>query len=88
MRTRRRFGQPRINLLPAEAFGAPPAGAAQIGLRPENIESGEGARATVRRVERLPPEAHHLVAHLDAALVQQVLGVPERQREPARPGAC
>jgi multiple sugar transport system ATP-binding protein len=49
-----RLGQPRINLLPADAFGPTPlAGAAQIGLRPEHIEAGEGAPATVRRVERL-----------------------------------
>ena len=48
-----RLGQPRINLLPADAFGPHPAGAARIGLRPEHIEAGEGAPATVRRVERL-----------------------------------
>ena len=37
-----RLGQPRINLLPADAFGAPPAGAAQIGLRPETHRGGRG----------------------------------------------
>ncbi len=49
-----RIGQPRINLLPADAFGpgAPP-GAAQIGLRPEHILQGEGHEARVRRVEHL-----------------------------------
>jgi multiple sugar transport system ATP-binding protein len=53
-----RLGQPRINLLPADAFGPAPARAAQIGLRPEHIqqgpvESGGGQPATVRRVEHL-----------------------------------
>ena len=49
----RRLGQPRINLLPADAFGHAPAGATQIGLRPEHIQVGEGAPATIRRVEHL-----------------------------------
>ena len=48
-----RLGQPRINLLPANAFGPAPSGAAQIGLRPENVRQGEGSPATVRRVEHL-----------------------------------
>ncbi|MES2142855.1 MAG: ABC transporter ATP-binding protein [Pseudomonadota bacterium] len=48
-----RLGQPRMTLLPADAFGSPRPGAAQIGLRPENIRQGSGQRATVRRVERL-----------------------------------
>lgn len=48
-----RLGQPRINLLPADTFGPAPAGAAQIGLRPEHIATGEGQPATVRRVEHL-----------------------------------
>jgi len=48
-----RLGQPRINLLPADAFGSAPAGAAQIGLRPEHVALGEGQPATVRRVEHL-----------------------------------
>ncbi len=48
-----RLGQPRINLLPAGLFGPAPAGAAQIGLRPEHIVQGEGASASVRRVEHL-----------------------------------
>jgi multiple sugar transport system ATP-binding protein len=48
-----RLGQPRMTLLPADAFGPPRPGAAQIGLRPENIRQGSGQRATVRRVERL-----------------------------------
>jgi multiple sugar transport system ATP-binding protein len=48
-----RLGQPRITLLPADAFGPGRAGASQIGLRPENIRLGSGRPATVRRVERL-----------------------------------
>ena len=48
-----RLGQPRINLLPADAFGPAPQGAARIGLRPEHIEQGQGQPATVRRVEHL-----------------------------------
>ncbi len=48
-----RLGQPRINLLPADAFGPAPSGAAQIGLRPEHVAVGEGQPATVRRVEHL-----------------------------------
>ncbi len=48
-----RLGQPRIALLPADAFGPAPSGAAQIGLRPEHIVQGEGQPATVRRVEHL-----------------------------------
>ena len=48
-----RLGQPRINLLPASLFGGAPAGATQIGLRPEHIRQGEGQNATVRRVEHL-----------------------------------
>lgn len=48
-----RLGQPRINLLPADAFPTPKPGAAQIGLRPEHVILGEGQPATVRRVEHL-----------------------------------
>lgn len=48
-----RLGQPRINLLPADAFGTAKAGAAQIGLRPEHVAIGDGQPATVRRVEHL-----------------------------------
>ncbi|PZQ99864.1 MAG: ABC transporter ATP-binding protein [Cereibacter sphaeroides] len=48
-----RLGQPRINLLPSGIFGNAPAGAAQIGLRPEHIRQGEGTPTTVTRVEHL-----------------------------------
>jgi multiple sugar transport system ATP-binding protein len=49
-----RLGQPRINLLPVGLFGEDaPAGAHQVGLRPENIRHGEGRDATVVRVEHL-----------------------------------
>ena len=49
-----RLGQPRINLLPVGLLGEDaPAGAHQVGLRPENIRQGEGRDATVMRVEHL-----------------------------------
>ncbi len=48
-----RLGQPRINILPADLFGAAPAGAATIGLRPEHLFIGEGQEASVIRVEHL-----------------------------------
>lgn len=48
-----RLGQPRINLLPADAFGPAPANATQIGLRPEHIRTGEGTPATIQRIEHL-----------------------------------
>jgi multiple sugar transport system ATP-binding protein len=48
-----RLGLPRINILPADAFGAAPAGAAFIGLRPEQIQQGEGQDSFVDRVEHL-----------------------------------
>jgi multiple sugar transport system ATP-binding protein len=48
-----RLGQPRINILPAELFGAAPANAKSIGLRPEQIRQGSGKASTVMRVEHL-----------------------------------
>ncbi|OYW59502.1 MAG: ABC transporter ATP-binding protein [Rhodobacterales bacterium 32-66-7] len=48
-----RLGQPRINLLPADAFPGAPPKATQIGLRPEHIRTGEGQPATIHRVEHL-----------------------------------
>jgi multiple sugar transport system ATP-binding protein len=48
-----RLGQPRINVLPAELFAGAPAGARDIGLRPEHIVQGEGEEALVKRVEHL-----------------------------------
>ncbi len=69
-----RLGQPRINLLPASAFGpgAPPR-ATQIGLRPEHIRLGEGQPAKVQRVEHLGDQTrlhlalgpHHLITLAD-----------------------
>jgi multiple sugar transport system ATP-binding protein len=57
-----RLGQPRINVLPAGAFGNAPAQAAQIGLRPEHIAIGDGQPATIRRVEHLGDQTR---LHLD-----------------------
>lgn len=48
-----RLGQPRINVLPADVFAGAPAGAVQIGLRPEQILQGEGEDSFVQRVEHL-----------------------------------
>ena len=48
-----RLGQPRINVLPADLFAGAPAGAKNIGLRPEHISQGEGEEALVKRVEHL-----------------------------------
>ncbi|GGX51069.1 ABC transporter ATP-binding protein [Tateyamaria omphalii] len=49
-----RLGQPRINLLPVGLLGEhAPAGAHQVGLRPENIRHGAGRDAQVVRVEHL-----------------------------------
>lgn len=57
-----RLGQPRINILPADLFGNAPAGAAQIGLRPEHIQQGDGLEAEVQRVEHLGDQNRlHLV---------------------------
>ena len=69
-----RLGQPRINVLPADMFAGAPAGAAQIGLRPEHIQQGEGRGSTVKRVEHLGDqirlhlklEGHDVVTLADA----------------------
>lgn len=34
------------------------------------------------RAEAVPPESDRLVADVDAAFVQQILHIPERQRKP------
>ncbi len=57
-----RLGLPRINALPADLFGSAPGGAKTIGLRPENIEQGQGQDAKVVRVERLGDQTR---LHLD-----------------------
>jgi multiple sugar transport system ATP-binding protein len=59
-----RLGQPRINILPADLFGPAPAGAANIGLRPEHIATGSGAPARVLRTEHLGDQTR---LHLDLA---------------------
>ncbi|MBO6790907.1 MAG: ABC transporter ATP-binding protein [Dinoroseobacter sp.] len=48
-----RLGQPRINVLPADAFSGAPDQAAFIGLRPEQILQGNGQECFVERVEHL-----------------------------------
>ncbi|WP_299554780.1 ABC transporter ATP-binding protein [uncultured Tateyamaria sp.] len=63
-----RLGQPRINLLPVGLLGEDaPAGAHQVGLRPENIRHGAGRDAQVVRVEHLGDQTrlHLKVANHD-----------------------
>jgi len=48
-----RLGQPHINILPADLFGPAPPGAVNIGLRPEQIQQGQGHASLVKRVEHL-----------------------------------
>jgi len=48
-----RLGLPRINILPAHLFGLSGNGAAQIGMRPEQIRQGSGKAAEIIRVEHL-----------------------------------
>jgi multiple sugar transport system ATP-binding protein len=70
-----RLGQPRINIAPATAFGGLPRpdGAAQIGLRPENITLGPDAphavAGRVRRVEHLGDQTRLHLAIDSGALV-------------------
>ncbi|MEM7376740.1 MAG: ABC transporter ATP-binding protein [Pseudomonadota bacterium] len=73
-----RLGQPRINLLPADLFGAgAPSSATQMGLRPEHIVLGSGQAATVVRVEHLGDQTrlhlnladHDIVTLVDAGTV-------------------
>lgn len=59
-----RLGAPQVNLIPAErlnGFGAPPAGTATLGIRPEDVEIGDpaadgGLTATIRAVEDMGAE--------------------------------
>ncbi len=48
-----RLGLPRINVLPVDVFGDAPDGTANIGLRPEHIQQGDGLDAEIQRVEHL-----------------------------------
>ena len=59
-----RLGSPKINILPANLFPDAPAGAVNIGLRPEHILIGAGVQATVVRVEHLGDQTR---LHLDIA---------------------
>ena len=57
-----RLGLPRINIVPADLFGGAPAGATQMGMRPEHITQGEGQDAEVQRVEHLGDQTRlHLI---------------------------
>ncbi|MBS1131475.1 MAG: hypothetical protein H6R16_2477 [Proteobacteria bacterium] len=69
-----RLGQPHINILPADLFGPAPYGAAFIGMRPEQIQQGEGQDSLVKRVEHLGDQtrlhlafkSHDLTTVIDA----------------------
>jgi multiple sugar transport system ATP-binding protein len=69
-----RLGQPRINVLPSDAFHGAPKTATHIGLRPEHIAIGSGQSATIRRLEHLGDQTrlhlkmgpHELVTLADA----------------------
>ncbi len=56
-----RLGLPRINILPSSLFPGDHKGP-QIGLRPENIQQGEGVEAVVVRAEHLGDQTR---LHLD-----------------------
>ncbi|MEJ6404435.1 ABC transporter ATP-binding protein [Yoonia sp. 2307UL14-13] len=56
-----RLGSPRINILPAALFPGNHKGD-QIGLRPENIQQGDGIEATIIRSEHLGDQTR---LHLD-----------------------
>ena len=58
-----RLGLPRINILPADLFPGSHKGA-QIGLRPENIQQGDGIEARVIRAEHLGDQTR---LHLELA---------------------
>ncbi len=64
-----RLGQPRINILPASLFGNAPEGAKTIGLRPEQIEQGEGQNSLVTRVEHLGDQTRLHLSFMDHDLV-------------------
>lgn len=64
-----RLGQPRINVLPADLFGAAPAGATHIGLRPEHIVQGEGRDSFVQRVEHLGDQTRLHLSFRDHDLI-------------------
>jgi len=64
-----RLGQPRINILPADLFDGAPAGAASIGLRPEQIVQGEGDASRVIRVEHLGDQTRVHLSFRDHEIV-------------------
>ena len=69
-----RLGLPRINILPADLFGAPVNGAKTIGLRPEHIAQGSGKDARVTRIEHLGDQTRlhlELDGHAITTLAEQ-----------------
>jgi hypothetical protein len=53
-----------------------------VRLGPHALDALSADLVGEHRTEPVPPEAHRLVADVDAALEQQVLDVPKRQRVP------
>ena len=78
-----RLGQPRINVLPADAFPGAPKSAAHVGLRPEQIVPGEGQEARVHRIERLGDQTR---LHLDLG-PHRIVTVTDPHTD-LRPGAA
>ncbi len=64
-----RLGQPHINILPANIFGAAPANAVSIGLRPEHILQGQGHDCLVKRVEHLGDQTRLHLSYSNADLI-------------------
>ena len=50
------------------------------GLHPFDLSPADLIRE--QRAKPVPPKSYRFVADIDAALVQQILDIPERQREP------
>jgi multiple sugar transport system ATP-binding protein len=82
----RRLGSPAINLLPPDWFDALPAGAATVGVRPEDVElagEGEGLDCTVVECSLLK---HQVVAERDGIQLRArlLLDAPLPPQSPVR----
>jgi multiple sugar transport system ATP-binding protein len=86
-----RLGQPRINITPLAVFAglAAPAGASQLGLRPEHIVLGDGVphatEGRVRRVEHLGDQTRLHLSVGETPLV--TLADPHTEMQPGDPVA-
>jgi hypothetical protein len=63
-----------------------------VGQGPHSLDPLATDLGGEHRAEAVPPKPHGFMADLDAALTQEVLDVPKRQREPHihfyRKGLC